>query len=72
MDFYFVYKFFFRDFVVDSQYVVILLLEQIGSGYDLNQFDVKKILEKFYLKIFFIIIVDDVKINVVKRGFLIV
>lgn len=72
MDFYFMYKFFFRDFVVDSQYVVILLLEQIGSGYDLNQFDVKKILEKFYLKIFFIIIVDDVKINVVKRGFLIV
>lgn len=67
MDFYFMYKFFFRDFVVDSQYVVILLLEQIGSGYDLNQFDVKKILEKFYLKIFFIIIVDDEKINVVKR-----
>lgn len=61
------YKFFFRDFVVDSQYVVILLLEQIGSGYDLNQFNVKKILEKFYLKIFFIIIVDDEKINVVKR-----
>lgn len=71
MDFYFMYKFFFRDFVVDSQYVVIFLLEQVGSGYYmyLNQFDVKKILEKFYLKIFFIIIVDDVKINVVKRDF---
>lgn len=44
--------------------------EQAGSGYYmyLNQFDVKKILEKFHSKILSITIADDAKTNVVKRG----